>query len=189
MKHSAIVVAASLMLISMVALPNANAQTPSLLLYFDAALTENSANCPSAPIGTVTQWVYLVLDGFDTRIKAIEFSIAYPSQITWMFDVDTVGGALIIGDTAHGIAIAWPVPGGLQVMGPTMFMQSQIKWMCAGCTQTNVPIPILPAPDGELRAVQWPDDVIIPVTGVAAAICPAPPVEESTWGTIKALYN
>jgi hypothetical protein len=64
--------------------------------------------------------------------------------------------------------------------------------MCDACAPENwnVPISVRPYP-GQIfvRAVEWPNLNIVLAVGMTAIICPTSPIQETTWGQVKALYR
>ena len=99
-----------------------------------------------------------------------------------------------------GIAIAFPVP--LNAYSPVLIAGIFVLWMCNDCGPSyNTPVcfDVYPS-SGYLRAVRWPDLELIYATSETALICPAGPpwpicaelpipVEQTTWGHIKAMYH
>jgi hypothetical protein len=60
--------------------------------------------------------------------------------------------------------------------------------LCVGISE--VAIDVVPNPDsGQLRAIRWPSDEFVTAVGQRSLICTTVPAEETTWGSIKALYN
>jgi hypothetical protein len=63
---------------------------------------------------------------------------------------------------------------------------------CDGCPRTDIPISVVPNPtsiSGQVQAVRWPDNSVIPAVGMLSYICPTVPAEDTSWGKIKALYE
>jgi hypothetical protein len=178
----------------------ARAQTPYLQVYFDPDLTFPIANCPADPPGTVFGDIYIVAHDFGAWLNAIEFTVDYPPQLMWLNDI-IAPGALAIGGTATGIAIAWPLP--LNAFVPVVVAQSRFVWMCDNCgpPNSNVLVCIMGYPSsGAARATRWPDLKLIYAQSGTSVICGAcgswgqcaslpVPVREKTWGGIKALYR
>jgi hypothetical protein len=167
---------------------SAYAQEPNIQVYFDD-MSSAQADCP--PVGTpwntefTTLWV--VANNFDMYVAAVEFMIDYPPQLTWLGDIyntDTV-----IGNSASGVSLAWTIP--LDAFDRAVLMQATCAWACDGCAgNENTPVDVVPNPNqGLLRALRWPDNVSFDVVGMRSLICATVPVEETTWGQIKSLYN
>jgi len=184
--------------------PIVTAQTPHLQAYFDEELTESSAWCPNfEEPGTVVAEFWVVAHNFNAYLAAIEFKINYPPQIEWLTDYP-IDGALMIGQTLNGCAMAFPTP--LNAYGPAVVMKVGFFWMCQQCGPENENVllcfDVYPG-SGYVRAVRWPDYGVIYATGGTALICPTccppypscpnllpvVPVAQSTWGGIKALYK
>ncbi len=142
--------------------------------------------CPPNPPGTVLDSLYVVANNFGMWMSAIEYQVIYPPQIMWLSDYT---GGLDIGTSPTGIATAWPLPQNAFV--PFAVNKVLFIYLCQLCYEgTNIPIDVVPHPDsGLLRAVRWPDNFIVHAIGMRSLICPTIPVEETTWGNIKALYN
>jgi hypothetical protein len=180
--------------------PNGTAQTPYLQVYFDENYVQTAGYCSDQPMGALDT-LYVVAHNFDSWISAIEFKVRYPSQVTWIMDlVDP--DRLRIGYSPAGIAISFPVP--LSTHSPTLICRVLVVWMCDHCDSENAWSLICfegyPS-SGFLRAVTYPDLDVIYGTSGTAAICPLCcfprscddlppiPVEQRTWGEIKALYR
>ena len=168
---------------------------PNIQIYFDDGLTLGSANCPNAPIGTVMDTLYVVANNFDAWISAVEFQVFYPPQL--FFVADNLDTPLSIGSSPTGISIAWATP--KSCFGSTVLAQVLVIWQCNDCVSIvggvpnpDAPIDIGPNPGQNLtaaRAVEWPNQTTFDIVGMRSLICATVPVEETTWGQIKALYN
>ena len=179
---------------------NANAQTPSLQIYFDPGLIDPWEDCPPAPIGTVVGTMYVVAHDFGAWLSGIEFRIDYPPQLLWLGDTIEPGN-LSIGNTRDGIGITFPIP--LNAFTSALIVSISFLWMCQDCTSPNmnqvICFDVYPG-SGCLRAVRWPNLEVICGQSGTSVICPAcgswvpcgqlpVPVEQTTWGGIKALYQ
>jgi hypothetical protein len=174
-------------------------QTPRLQIYFDAQLTQKFADPPYAPPYTIVDSLYIVAEGFDAYLSAIEYSVDYTPHLLWLTDITT---GLNIGTTPNGIATAWPTP--QNAYSPFVVAEVLFLWGFEYCIGSVYDLPLCanghPA-TGSIRATRWPDLQLIYATNNAACICPlctgsscvCPtqpiPVEDSTWGQIKALYR
>jgi hypothetical protein len=170
---------------------NANAQIPNVQVYFDYNLTETGANCPVAPPGTVLDSCYVVANNFNMWMNAIEYTIDYPPQILWVGDVFPTD-RLTIGNSPSGVGVSWPLPG--NAFGALVIQKIRFYWMCDNCDpqgpNADAPISVLPYPlQSTVRAVRWPDLAIVPGVGMTSLICATVPVEETTWGGIKSMYE
>ena len=175
----------------------ANAQVPNVSIYFDEGLQFTQANCPAAPIGTVAQTLYVVANNFGIWMNAIEFAIVYPPQLLWTGDVDkSLEGELSIGSSPWtgsgtggiGIAFSPPKDGFVQLV----VLEVNVVWMCNDCGPANLDAPIIVVPfeaSGLVRAVRFPDLATVIGVGMTSLICATTPVEETTWGQVKALYR
>ena len=173
----------------------ANAQTPNVQVYFDEALQFTQANCPSAPIGTVEQTLYVVANYFGIWMNAIEYKIEYPPQLLFVGDI-MLPGAISIGSSPgtapdyDGIAIGFPIP--QNAFTQNVVQMVTVVWMCDDCGVANQEAPIIVLPytsSGLVRAVEWPNLNIVIGVGMTSLICTTTPVQETTWGQIKALYE
>ena len=168
---------------------SASAQTPNIVIYFDENLTLSQADCP--PLGTphFTEFATLrvVANNFGMWLAAVEFKIVYPSQLSWLGDTYT--SDTVIGNSATGVSLAWQTP--LNAYDSVVMMKASVAWVCDGCVgNENAPIDVVANPNmGLLRALSWPDNVSFDVVGMRSLICATVPVEETTWGQVKALYN
>jgi hypothetical protein len=165
----------------------AMAQTPYFQIYFDDAHTMAAMDCPPAPPGTVLDTLHVVAHNFNNFIIATEFSIDYSSKLTWLGDITTAD--VVIGNSPIGISQAWQYP--LNAFTPLRVMSAQVLWMCSGCAGSdNTPVVVMPNPDTDVLAyVSWPGLEAIPAVGMTSLICATVPVEETSWGRIKALYR
>lgn len=157
--------------------------SPYVMLYFDDLYTVGSKDCPGAQPDSA----YIVVKNFNMYLQAIEYRVLYPAEMIWIGDV--VDPALAIGNTSTGIAESWPLPQNAFV--PFAVAKVIFIWNCAGgCPVQNIPITIVPHPETfKLRALRWPDLAEISAIGMTSLVCATIPVEESSWGQIKALYK
>jgi hypothetical protein len=164
-----------------------SAQIPFVQVYFDQYMTKASIDqCPDADIGTVTGSLYVGAINFNCWMSAIEYKIEYPPELSFLGDNT---GGLDIGSSPVGIATAWTFP--LNAFGPALVNEVSILWMCRLCNGiSEVTISVVPHPEsGLLRAIRWPDNSFVDAVGQVSLICTSVPAEETTWGSIKALYN
>jgi hypothetical protein len=182
MKTVAIVVA----LLVLASVPLA-AQTPTVQVYFDENFS-GSGDCPSAPPGTVLDTLYVYANNFNMFMSSIEFQIDYPAQLSWVADVPSQD-ALAIGTTPAGVALAWTIP--QNAFEPFQMCQVLVTWQCDACAGLeNTPLVVVGHPfSNQVRAVRWPDNTEIIAVGMTSLICAVVPVEETSWGRVKALYN
>ena len=167
---------------------SALAQEPNIQVYF-GDMSTGSMNCPpiGTPPGTVITQLWVVANNFNTWLSAVEFKIEYPPQLSFIGDTYTTD--TVIGNSAIGVSLAWTIP--LNAFEAVTLMKASVMWMCAGCVgNEDAPVLVVPNPNmGLLRGVRWPDNVPFDITGMESRICATVPVEETTWGQVKALYN
>jgi hypothetical protein len=173
----------------------ASAQIPNVQVYFTSdwgtygqtALPE----CPPDPPGSVYDSLYVVASNFNMWMVGIEYYLSLPPQIM-PIGFETPDGGLDIGTPwlLPGIATSWPMPQNAFV--PYAVTKIKFFYNCQLCYQgINVPIDVM-AYNGAgttVRGISWPS--ITPVLGIGmrSSICWTVPVEETTWGNIKALYE
>ncbi len=174
--------AAITVMLLLVAAPLA-AQTPFVQVYFDPGHSVTTADCP----GTQLDTLYVVAHNFNAWLTAIEFSINYPAEMNWLADMPNT--EVKIGSSPAGIAMAFPTP--LNGFNPVEVMQVMVMWLCSSCgANTNIPLVVAPHPQtGFVRATRYPDNGIITAVGMTSLLCATVPVEQTTWGQIKALYG
>jgi len=158
-------------------------QVPYIMLYFDDLYTVGSEDCP----GIQPDSAFIVVKNFDMYLQSIEYQVIYPPEMVWIGD--DAGDALVIGNTRDGIAEAWQYPQNAFV--PFAVAKVSFMWNCTGgCPVKNIPIIIGPNPSSfKLRALRWPDFFEINPIGMTSLVCATIPVEETSWGKIKALYK
>lgn len=166
-----------------------SAQVPNMQVYFTSDWGTYGATsletCPGPVLGTL----YVVASNFDMWMIGAEYQVLYPPEITWIAD-DTGTGSISIGSSPVGIATTWPTPQNAFV--PFAVNTVTVLYNCTGCPRNDIPIDVVPNPSaisGQVQAVRWPDTALIYAVGMESLICPTVPVEETTWGSIKALYE
>ena len=167
------------------AVHSANAQVPNVQVYFDAALTQTSQDC-----GVGSQTLHVVAQGFGMWLSALEYQVLYPPEVMWLADIADPQ-RLDIGSSASGIASSWTIP--LNAFSSVLVLDALVNWSpTCDCAGGASPLVVGPHPStGAIRAVRWPDNVLITgIVGMTALVCPGTvPVEETSWGQVKALYN
>ena len=167
-----------------------SAQTPFVAVYFDEKIQVETATCPIAPPGTVVQRLYVAALNFNAMINAIEFQITFPPELQYIGE-NYLMPTLTNGTTPAGLQLGF-LGGAVDANTALILVEVVLLWQCSACTGTsNVPITVGPNPrTGLLGAFVLGDpDVEIPGVGLTALICPTVPVEETTWGSVKALYQ
>jgi hypothetical protein len=179
------------------------AQTPRVQVYFDAALTQWQKDCP----GFVVEPIYIVAEGFAEALMQIEYSITYPPAVAWLGDQGLSGSA--VGATPTGITHYWNTPA--DASGQLVLAQPLVYWECDECWPEfvlNLICPRAHPSTGFLRALAADNGLWISVEGSGAIICgtvvnspthgdfppvcepiPSVPVETTTWGAVKELYQ
>ncbi len=160
-----------------------SAQVPFVQVYFDD-LAHTSKDCPGA--GTLDT-LLVVAHNFNIWMTAIEYSIQYPPSLTWLGDISP--SPVNLGNTPSGVATAFPTP--LNAFQPVLVMQVLVNWECTTCGGTPEAVIVGPHPgSGFLRATRYPDNATVIGVGMTSLVCPGTvPVQETTWGQVKALYN
>lgn len=187
-----------------------SAQIPNVVVYFDNTYTQQSALCPQVPAGTVFDELYVVANNFNMWMSAIEYTVELPPSLMFLGDIIDEDTQLKIGSAVTGIGISWPLPA--NAFGALRCQKLSVLWQCQNLGGLGGPPPdtapqcvladgvtgftdhtinVLPYPSsGLVRAVRWPDNVVVVGVGLTSVICGSTiPVEETTWGGIKALYD
>jgi hypothetical protein len=128
------------------------------------------------------------------NVTASEFSAPKPAcwaNATWLSDTDIWGWP---GTSQTGKAIAY----GYCITGPMAIHILTINYFVQGSSPACCQYPLLPDPwaGGEVHVADCNNN-IVPVVGLVSTIngdatCPCGypvPVEETTWGRVKALYT
>lgn len=178
----------ALLLVTMGVLP-VLAQTENFQVYFDDNYTQATAECPAAPPGTVLDTLYVVANNFNMWVSAGELSVQYPAELAWIADIPNT--PLAIGSTPTGVAYSWTLP--QSAFGPFEVCKVLVSWMCNDCAGTAFPggqVIVQPHPQtGFARLVRYPDNVVVDGIGLTSLVCAQVPVEETTWGRLKALFE
>lgn len=131
--------------------------TPTLGVYFDKALTVTSVDRLSPGQHTL----YVVAEGFDAYLTAIEYQIEYPIGMTWVKDLDLP--VIKIGATPEGIAEAWPTP--IDAFSPVVIAKVVVQWEPNEGSRATVLVKPHPG-TGYIRATAAPDHNIIEATAL-----------------------
>ena len=164
------------------------AQTPYFQVYFDQGLQEASADCPG--VG-VLDTLYIAAHNFDMWIDAAEFQVDYTTHLTFLGE-EALNSTLVIGSSPTGVAIAWQQPqNGFNTL---IMMQVYVMWNCSDCVgiggTPGSHIVVGPWPGKTSpRAVDWETEEDVDGVGMTSLICAQVPLEDGTWGQIKALYH
>lgn len=161
----------------------ASAQQPIVGIYFNEGGSIEQQNCPGP---FVLDSLYVVASNFNVFITGIEFMVSYPPSMAWVSDFDTQ--PVTIGTTPTGLSMGWAIP--QNGFFPLNVLSVLIQWNCTGCTTPNEPVSVVPHPvSGKVRVTRWPDFQFVDGIGLTALVCATVPVEETTWGNIKSLYQ
>jgi len=168
----------------------AMAQTENFQVYFDDLYQEGAADCPGMG---VLDTLYVVANNLNEFFTAAEFSVQLPAELLWVADLPNT--PLAIGNTQSGVAYSWSLP--QDGFAPYELTRMLVTWNCNDCSG-------IPSPGGQVvvtknlanppavlnpRFARHPDDVLIDVIGMTSLVCAQVPVEETSWGRVKALYN
>ena len=182
MKASAIIIAMAFP--ALLPIPDAFAQTPAVQMFFDEQFQVPAMECTGAVLDTL----YVVANGFDAQIVDIEYLIYLNVYLLWIADlIEPTYTAT--GTSVAGIVVSFPAP--VDATGPFLIQRILFEWLCDGCPHDGIPyIQVRPHPiSGKVQATRWPDLVKIEAAGMTNVLCGVIPVEETTWGQVKALYR
>ena len=168
------------------------APEPYVQVYFDESRTVTGLlECPTDPVGKL----YVVAHNFNIWMTAIEYKIDYPPEVTLLGDSIDLDRQLKIGNSATGIAIVWQNNPGNAFEG-LWLQEATVLYNCEGCQVQNITITVVKHPESDatmpnhlVRSLDRPDEADHWGVGLEARICATVPVEETTWGGIKAQYD
>jgi hypothetical protein len=179
---------------------SAMAQVPNVQIYFDPAFTQTQTICPGGPPGSVVSNLYVVMNNWNMNITGVDFTIQYPPQLIWLADnLPDPSTQVSIGNSPTGIAIAYANCCPLDGFQASLVLVPLVTWNC-DCGQAppgGYPVVVRgygygtpsiekPAP----TAIRKEDFAEVTGVGMTSLICPGIiPVEQSTWGQVKALYR
>jgi len=103
---------------------SASAQVPYVQVFFDDYATVESMDCPGVGTGQLSVFAM----NWNMWIGAIEYMISLPSAMT-MIGETFEPGVLVIGNSASGIALSFPVPGD----GYAPYRTQRIQIFCMLC--------------------------------------------------------
>jgi len=165
----------------------AGAQVPTLKVYFYNSQDNICLYCdPYHPGPDYDFTLSFVLVGANAWVTAIEFSVDY-AWSTWHGDVHNA--TLVLGTSPDGVAMTWSTP--QEGHNPLLVMQANITHHAFCSAEEKDVATVRPhGVTGQLRAIRWPENQPLDLTGGVATMCGRPvPVETSTWGRVKALYR
>ena len=157
--------------------------SPTVGVFFDQSFTQMAEDCPS---GGGIDSAFVVAMNFNTFISGIEYSINYPTTMTWVGDYGTP--PVTIGQTPAGISEGFGLP--QNGFLPIVVAKVLFLWNCNGCTIEDDPIIVSPHPlTGYVRATDFPNYNFIDAIGMTSLVCATVPTEETSWGRIKSQYS
>jgi hypothetical protein len=168
----------------------ASAQIPFIAVYFDKhhsveALPPPPCANPCPGIGVV-DYVWIALANANAFVTGVDFKVNYPPEMIWMQDIGTQ--PVTIGNTNTGISMGWALP--QNGFSAVPICQVKFMWNCGSCASPNIPIVVVPNPaTGFLGYTDYPLYALHDAVGLTALICACVPVEETTWGQVKALFE
>ena len=168
-----------------------DAQVPYVQPYFDELHTVTVLDeCPTEPLGRL----YIVAHNWGMFMSAIEYQINYAPQITFLGDFIDEDAILSIGLSPTGIALAWKGAPGVAFTSLRL-QEVSVAYTCEACVDQNITVTVVKHPDSDptmpghlVRALDFNQNEYWGV-GMTAVICPTVPVDETTWGGIKAQYK
>lgn len=132
------------------------AGTPTVTVYFDEAMTMRSVD----RLGPGQHTLYIVAEGFDAHLTAIEYKIELPAGMIWLEDLDLP--PVKIGKTTEGIAQAWPTP--VDARSPVVVAKALVRWEPVDGSVGR--LSVVPHPgSGFVRATVAPDHHIVEAKG------------------------
>jgi hypothetical protein len=163
---------------------------PYIAVYFDQyyGYGQETKDCP----GFVMDTWYVAAVNFNTYITGADFQILYPGAVTYLGDLNTP--PVTVGNTAAGISMGFALP--QNGYNPVPLCQVRVFWNCDNCDRPGGPfvnnlVKVVTNPNtGFLGVTDFPNFNMVPGVGLTAVICPTTvPVEETSWGQVKALYG
>ena len=171
----------------------AQAQLPTVQPYW----TGGQVILPECPLGGDEPFTnpmlgefYVIAHNWNMFMTAIEYSIVYPPQVMFPTDLPADPSWLVLGASQIGISISMPTP--FNTFGDRLLETVRFIWNCSECEVPNIEFKLEGHPDSGsyplIRAVDRFGDEHYG-QGTSLWICFTTPVEETTWGGIKALYE
>ena len=163
-------------------------------------------DCPG--VGVIDSIYFIAYNLNHPEVDGIEFRVLYPLELTHIADQVFPGSSGLIpegapkagspvpigvtlGSTAAGVSAVWGLP--QNGFFPLFIGLAIVQWNCApGCATTNIPIQVVGHPLFNASTPQYtdrPTNMLRDATGLTSLICETVPVEETTWGRVKALYS
>jgi len=160
-------------------------QTPYVAIFFDEDL-QQTGRTPPGP--AVIDTLFIVAGNFNMFASSIEYRMEENTDYLILL-ADLVDFGTVEGHSYSGIRIHYDPP--LDATADVLVERIIVMWVWEGmCRFVNVPLRIFPHPEsGKIQAIRWPDLVPVEAVGHTAYICPTVPIEETSWGRIKGLYE
>lgn len=154
------------------------AGTPQVAVYFDEAMTMRSVGRLDPGLHTL----YIVAEGFEADLTAIEYKIDYPAGMTWIADLDVP--PVRIGTTESGIAQAWTTPA--DGSRPVLLARAIVRW--DGPETPTGEVTVRPNPlSGFVRATVAPDHHFVEAEGASSYLGESD--RAASGGSAPALYG
>lgn len=157
----------ALAIVGLVAMAAPVANSAQLTVYFDAAHTVRSMDCP----GPGLQSLYIVLEDANEFVTGVEYKLNLPPQLIWLGDAGTP--PVTIGTSVTGISMGFPIP--LNGFNPIQVTEVIALWNCTDCAFHNNRITLeghpLNNPGGPPQYTRWPDLSLHNAPGSGALVC------------------
>jgi hypothetical protein len=163
-------------------------QAGSIGIFADPLGTDCNLVAPVSGIAS-----FYIVHVFAANVTAAQFSAPQPSCFTCAYLSDTVVYPVTIGNSQNGISMGY----GACLSSPVHVLT--INYLCSVPAPECCQYPVLPDPQALPTAGIWTVDCDfnqLAATGRAGVINPTPdcrcvgavPVDDTTWGGVKALY-
>ncbi|MEE9270033.1 MAG: hypothetical protein V3V49_07205 [Candidatus Krumholzibacteria bacterium] len=191
----------------------ASAQTPYIGVFFEVTPDFNGKGETAIPPGAGGEIdsVFFVAYNLNCLVTGFQFAVDYGPCLTLIADLDVpalpvAGPGVTFGTTATGISIVYSAgnvrfgvlpnfkDGTKNVHIATSIVQWSTTGACRNCSVTDRPVIVkenifFGNPTPVYLCFATGVNVFHPAEGLTALICATVPVEESTWGKVKALYT
>jgi hypothetical protein len=154
---------------------------------------------PGAPLltcgapGTVSE-VCIVLRNVDFVVSAVDFTVNYPSSMTWLADLPPdpayTNEVVTIGQSPTGIAVAWAICCMQNASNGLVVLRALVMWNGCNCNESVTVTGYGALGKTQPTVVRAEDFQEFEVKGLlnTFAGCPVA-VQPTTWGSVKALYR
>jgi hypothetical protein len=166
----------------------AEAQVPTIGVYFDKELTRTSLHC----MGTgFVDTLYVGGKNFGTWVSTVEFRVTFGGATMIPMGEFMVNDALSLGTGfGVGITITWPQP--RAGFNDFIIEKIAVMWMCDACGagKWDDGVTVLPhAGTGQIAAIEWQTFKVLAASGAGSIACGLVPTKETSWSKVKALYQ